>query len=81
MEMRMHSMDSLIDQLGLPSDEADIEDFIDSNSPLSTDVSLPEAPFWNPVQASFLPDNLLEDADWADVIDELNVDLHFRLED
>jgi len=81
MEAPMHSMNSLFDQLGLPSEEPEIEDFIDSHSPLATNIPLPEAPFWSPAQASFLREKLLEDADWAEVIDELNAELHIRLED
>jgi hypothetical protein len=37
---------------------------------------LSDAPFWTPSQAAFLREEILEDADWASVIDELNVDLH-----
>lgn len=81
MEPPVHSMNSLFDQLGLPSEETDIEDFLDAHSPLATNIPLPEAPFWSPAQASFLREKVLEDADWAEVIDELNAGLHIRLED
>lgn len=81
MEAPVHSMSSLFDQLGLPSEDADVEDFIESHSPLAANIPLPEAPFWTPAQASFLREKILEDADWAEVIDGLNAELHFRLED
>ena len=37
---------------------------------------LAEAPFWSDAQARFLRQEILEDADWAQVIDELNLMLH-----
>jgi hypothetical protein len=37
---------------------------------------LPDAPFWTPSQAGFLREEIIGDADWAQVIDELNVNLH-----
>lgn len=76
MESPMHSMNNLFAQLGLPSDEASIEQFIATHSPLPHSVPLAEAPFWTPAQASFLNEKILEDADWAEVIDELNAELH-----
>lgn len=39
-------------------------------------MKVSEAPFWNQAQATFLKDELLEDAEWAPVVDELNVRLH-----
>ena len=41
-------------------------------------VQLAEAAFWTPAQAGFLREAILEDADWAEVIDELNNDLRAR---
>lgn len=75
METPIHSMTNLFAQLGLPSEEEDIERFIQRH-PLPSWVSLPEAPFWTPAQAAFLREKMQENADWAEVIDELNVELH-----
>lgn len=75
METPMHSMNSLFDQLGLPSDEEAIERFIETHSPLAPGVLLADAPFWTPAQASFLREEIIEDADWAEVVDELNAQL------
>lgn len=72
METQMHNMNNLFAQLGLPSDSAAIERFIETHSPLAESVCLSDAAFWTPAQAAFLRDELLEDADWAEVIDELN---------
>lgn len=78
MEAPMHSMSNLFAQLGLPSDQAAIEHFINTHSPLPTNIVLAEAPFWTPAQASFLREEILKDADWVDVIDELNAELHAK---
>ena len=42
---------------------------------LPADVLLADAPFWTPAQATLLREELLEDADWAEVIDQLNAAL------
>lgn len=76
METPMHSLSNLFAQLGLPTDPASIEQFIQAHRPLQAGVILCEAPFWTPAQASFLRDEMLNDADWAEVIDELNALLH-----
>jgi hypothetical protein len=78
MEAPIHTMSDLFAQLGLPSDQASIEHFIEIHRPLATNYPLAEAPFWTPAQATFLSEELLEDADWAEVIDELNAELHTR---
>ncbi len=75
MESPLHSMTHLFAQLGLPADEAAIERFI-ATHPLPDTVPLADAPFWSPAQAAFLRDELREDADWAEVVDQLNVRLH-----
>lgn len=75
MEMQVHNMSNLFAQLGLPSEPAAIEGFIASHSPLPEAVCLHEAPFWSPAQAAFLREEILEDADWAEAVDELNVRL------
>ena len=76
MEGSAHSLENLFAQLGLPTDEAEIARFIESHRPIPEDMSLPDAPFWTPSQAGFLREEILGDADWAAVIDELNVKLH-----
>lgn len=78
MEAPMHSINNLFAQLGLPSDEAAIEHFIQTHRPLTTSVVLSDAPFWTPAQAAFLREEILKDADWAEVIDQLNAKLHAK---
>lgn len=38
-------------------------------------LALYRAPFWTPAQRSFLKEEIIDDADWAGVIDELNARL------
>lgn len=72
MNAQMHSMSNLFAQLGLPADEAAIEDFIARHRPLDNDIALYRAPFWSASQRAFLKEEIIEDADWAGLIDELN---------
>jgi len=76
MEKHVHTLNNLFEQLGLPSDDASIKAFITEHRPLPDTMPLSEAPFWSRSQANFLREELLEDADWAMVIDELNAELH-----
>lgn len=72
MNAAQHTMSNLFAQLGLPADQAAIEDFIASHRPLDSAVALYRAPFWSAAQREFLKEEIIEDADWAGVIDELN---------
>ncbi len=76
MERTPPSMQALFDQLGLPSDADSIRRFIAEHGPLPNTVRLHEAPFWNEVQAKFLRDAFLDDADWIETVDTLNAQLH-----
>ncbi|WP_291991675.1 DUF2789 domain-containing protein [Candidatus Accumulibacter sp. ACC003] len=72
MDTNLHTMTNLFAQLGLAADPAAIEEFIDRHRPLANDVALYRAPFWTDMQRVFLKEEIIEDADWAGVIDELN---------
>lgn len=76
METLQHDMSNLFAQLGLPAEEAAINRFIAIHGPLPADVPLADATFWSPTQAAFLRESLLVDADWSQVIDALNEELH-----
>ncbi|WP_377155107.1 DUF2789 domain-containing protein [Roseateles sp. UC29_93] len=76
MEATNHQFHELFDQLGLPSSEAEIREFIGQHRPLPGDVKITEAPFWSEQQSRLLKELLLQDADWAEVVDQLNVALH-----
>jgi hypothetical protein len=78
MERPVHNISNLFAQLGQPNDEAAIAQFIESHRPLAEDVQLHEATFWTPAQAAFLCEAISDDADWAEVVDELNGNLRAR---
>lgn len=70
-----HNLTNLFDQLGLPSSERDIEDFIHAHRPLDAKIPLSKAPFWTDGQAQFIKEQIREDADWAVVIDKFDTSL------
>ena len=76
MEHAIHPFSELFAQLGLPDDHASIQQFIVTHSPLPDGMRPEEAPFWTPAQAQLLREERLDDADWAMVVDRLNVALH-----
>lgn len=75
MDTPIHSMNSLFEQLGLPSETVHIDAFIELHRPLPDFCLLQEAPFWTASQAMFLAEEIEDDADWAEVVDELNARL------
>lgn len=75
MESHQHEFSELFAQLGLSSSEADIRQFIAEHS-LPEHERLPDADFWTPSQAQFLRESWKQDADWAPIIDQLNISLH-----
>ncbi|MDN3921305.1 DUF2789 domain-containing protein [Roseateles violae] len=75
MEASHHRFSELFAQLGLPNDDASIRDFIQRYRPLSAELLLHQAPFWTPAQASLLKEEWRDDADWAEVVDQLNLAL------
>ena len=73
MDKPIHHFSELFAQLGLPADEQAIRQFIETHSPLRADIDLADAPFWTDSQAAFLKEEKLEDADWAELVDQLNL--------
>jgi hypothetical protein len=73
MEKHYHRFHDLFAQLGLPADDASILRFLALRSPIPPALELHQAPFWSVAQATFLKEVILEDADWAEVADQLNV--------
>ncbi|MBA3998106.1 MAG: DUF2789 domain-containing protein [Candidatus Accumulibacter sp.] len=72
MQSSQHTFSDLFAQLGLPSDEASIDRFLATHAPLPEAVPLTQAPFWTPSQRAFLREEILGDADWAELVDALN---------
>lgn len=75
MEMFHHRFSELFNQLGLPNDTESIRKFIQHHSPLNSAIKLEDAKCWTPGQASLLKEALQQDADWAEVVDQLNIAL------
>jgi hypothetical protein len=73
MEYQVHTLSSLFEQLGLDAQNTSIDNFITVNRTIPCNVELHEATFWNASQASFLKQMKDEDADWAGIIDQLDV--------
>jgi hypothetical protein len=76
MDLTNHSVRDLFAQLGLPNEEADIQAFVALHRPPPGGVRLADAPYWTEAQARFLREEVREDADWAEVVDQLNLMLH-----
>jgi hypothetical protein len=78
MNQTHHRFHQLFAQLGLAEDAESICQFINSHTPLAEHVKLHEAHFWSAAQAAFLREALLQDSDWAELVDQLS--LAFRAE-
>lgn len=72
MEIMTHSLVHLFMQLGLPSKKNDILQFVKLHAPLASDIELHQATFWSVSQASFLQESKADDADWAEIVDQLD---------
>ncbi|MGH8493229.1 MAG: DUF2789 domain-containing protein [Moraxellaceae bacterium] len=70
MDTGRHDLSALFAQLGLPSDQGSINQFLVSHE-LPPGISLPKANFWTPAQSCFLAEALYEDAEWAEAADEM----------
>lgn len=72
MDTSVHTIDTLFRQLGLPDRPDEIQSFIAEHKSASRDTPLSELPFWSSSQAEFLRTALAEDADWCEVVDQLD---------
>ena len=77
MQSLIHSLTSLFDQLGLDSTDQAIETFIEDHRPLQGNIELHKADFWSASQASFLKQEIDDDADWAEIVDQLDALLRY----
>lgn len=75
MDKPIHRFTELFAQLGLPCDQLGIQQFLAAHTPLAANIALAEASFWTAAQAAFLREQLIEDADWAELVDQLNLAL------
>ena len=70
-----HRFSELFLQLGLPADIHSITEFLESHRPLDSSIKLEDAPYWTEAQSTLLREELLKDADWAEIVDQLNTAL------
>lgn len=75
MDASFHPFCELFAQLGLPADEPAVARFITGHAPLPEAVRLEDAPFWTPAQSGFLREQRGADADWAELVDRLDLAL------
>ncbi|OHU86723.1 MULTISPECIES: DUF2789 domain-containing protein [Pseudoalteromonas] len=71
MDTSKHNLATLFAQLGLDNSPDQITQFINKHR-IADDMLLAEAPFWNEGQRHFIEESLREDADWCELIDELD---------
>ncbi|MCV2353046.1 DUF2789 domain-containing protein [Paucibacter sp. B2R-40] len=79
MENSHHRFNELFAQLGLPNDDQGIHDFLTQHAPLAPEIRLGDAPFWNAAQAEMLRKARLDDADWAELVDQLDAALRYQV--
>ncbi|MCL1078398.1 DUF2789 domain-containing protein [Parashewanella spongiae] len=72
MEAHIHSLNSLFDQLGLKSSDEAIADFIKLNGNLSAGTPIYQAKCWNEAQSDCLKEMIEHDADWSEIVDQLD---------
>ena len=75
MDMTSNTLTSLFEQLGLPSAEHEIEQFVQTHR-LAEHVNIVDADFWTDGQRQFLRQSLRLDAEWSPIVDDLNALLH-----
>ena len=75
MDSTTHSLSTLFKQLGLEHSPEGIAKFVEKNKPLESRIKLHEASFWSDSQAAFLKEAKELDADWAEIVDELDASL------
>lgn len=71
MDTSSHTISCLFRQLGLPSSETAIENFVQNNH-LPKEIPLDHAACWSAGQAQFIRESLDEDSDWSEVVDQLD---------
>lgn len=75
MDTSVPTLAALFAQLGLDNNSEAIKHFVQQHK-LAPGMAIQDAPFWNSAQASFIRESLKQDAQWCEIIDELNTLLH-----
>ncbi len=66
------NINTLFDQLGLDDSDHAIEEFVEAHKLVPANLKIHQADFWNASQAAFLQQAIEQDADWAEVVDQLD---------
>jgi hypothetical protein len=74
MDISPHTINTLFRQLDLAATDSDVDSFFSSHK-LDRETRLSDADFWTEAQAAFLVEALEEDADWAEIVDQLDARL------
>lgn len=80
MQITTTEIPDLFAQLGLPTNDAAIAEFVKAH-PLPEGVKLHEAVFWTNAQRQFLNDCWQQDSDWVVPIDKLDALLRHQQAD
>ena len=75
MEPPVHRFGDLFRQLGLADRPAEIAAFLTRHRPLPAKMMLADAPIWSPAQSRFLREGIADNADWAQVVSEIDASL------
>ncbi len=73
MEMHQHGIEELFEQLGLGSSPKEIKEFVNTHRHKRDSAPIHEASFWSSSQSAFLKQAIEQDADWAELVDQLDV--------
>ena len=74
MDTSSHTIYTLFAQLGLANTDVAIEAFVKNNH-LPNEIPMERAAFWSAGQAQFLREAINDDADWSEVVDQLDAQL------
>jgi len=75
MDTTNHTLPALFSQLGLPSEDSEIKQFIKQHYPLEKNIELAQASWWNNAQREFVREAISTDSDWAIIVDQLDTQL------
>ncbi|QMV15443.1 DUF2789 domain-containing protein [Vibrio spartinae] len=73
MEIYQHDMSALFEQLGLGSSPEEIQAFVKNHRHSRDSTPIHEASFWTASQSAFLKQAIEDDADWVELVDQLDV--------
>lgn len=72
MEALNYSLAHLFKQLGLANTDKEITEFINKHARLPSNIKLHQASYWTASQAAFLQEAKEDDANWAEIVDQLD---------